>query len=91
LQSVATKTSKLYFWVTGLFQPTDKLNMTQKLLKAAEGHELIDIVNELRSKLKKKHQDLTKTRERLNKAKSRIQKLKGIVTYQRERIIQLHS
>jgi hypothetical protein len=66
-------------------------DMTQKRLKAAGEQELIDIVNDLRSRLKKKHQDLTRSRERLSKARVRIQKLKEIVTYQRDRIIQLHS
>ena len=65
--------------------------MTQRKLKNADHAELIGIVNALKEKLKKKHLDLTRTRERLNKAKTRIQKLKGIVTYQRDRIIELHN
>jgi hypothetical protein len=65
--------------------------MTQQKLKNACHEELIGIVNELQEKIKKKNQVLTRTRERLNKARSRIQKLKGIVTYQRKRIIQLHA
>jgi len=65
--------------------------MKRRNLKEAPHDELIGIVNDLTEKLKKKNKDLTRTRERLNTARSRIQKLKGIVTYQRERIIQLHS
>ena len=68
--------------------------MTQQKLRNT-GHEsqeeLITLVNELYEKLKKKNQDLTRTRERLSKARSRIQKLKDIVSYQRERIIELHA
>jgi uncharacterized protein (DUF342 family) len=64
---------------------------SQKRFAMASQEELIGIVNELQEKLKKKNQDLTRTRERLSKARSRIQKLKGIVAYQRERIIQLHA
>lgn len=65
--------------------------MTQDKLRTAGHEELIGIVNDLREKLKKKNQDLTRARERLSKARSRIQKLKGIVTYQRGRIIELHA
>ncbi|HZY82163.1 MAG TPA: hypothetical protein VFE50_21710 [Cyclobacteriaceae bacterium] len=65
--------------------------MTPRKLKNAKPDELIGFVTELTEKLKKKNQDLTRTRERLCKARIRIAKLKGIVTYQRERIIQLHS
>lgn len=62
-----------------------------KLIAKASHEELIGIVNDLREKLKKKNHDLTRTRERLSKARSRIQKLKGIVSYQRARIIELHT
>ena len=65
--------------------------MTQPNLKNVNSEELIVLVNDLTEKLKKRNQDLTRTRERLSKARLRIRKLKGIVTYQRERIIQLHS
>jgi uncharacterized protein (UPF0305 family) len=64
---------------------------SQKHYANASQEELIGIVNDLKEKLKKRNQDLTRTRERLSKARSRIQKLKGIVSYQRERIIQLHA
>lgn len=46
-------------------------------------------IDELQQKLKKKTEDLTRTRQRLNKARARIQKLKEIVNYQRNRIIKL--
>lgn len=62
----------------------------QKLQQASHG-DLISIVLELGEKLKKKNQDLTRTRERLSKARSRIQKLKTIISYQRKRIIELHA
>lgn len=75
--------------------------MTQQKLKNARSaspkhfatashDELIGIVEELKEKLKKRNQDLTRTRQRLSKARTRIQKLKDIVTYQRGRIIELH-
>jgi hypothetical protein len=65
--------------------------MAQRKLKDADPEELIGMVNNLTEKLKKRNQDLTRTREQLTKARLRIRKLKTIVTYQRERIIQLHS
>lgn len=48
-------------------------------------------VADLQSKLKKKTEDLTRTRQRLNRARNSISRLKLIVHYQRERIIKLHS
>lgn len=65
--------------------------MAQRKLKDVNPEELIGMVNNLTEKLKKRNQDLTRTREQLTKARLRIRKLKTIVTYQRERIIQLHS
>jgi hypothetical protein len=65
--------------------------MTQQELKNADHEELIGMINALNEKLKKKGQELARTRERLGNARSRIQKLKGIVTYQRDRIIELHN
>jgi hypothetical protein len=65
--------------------------MTQEKLNDVGQDELIAMVTDLKEKLKKKHHDLTRARERLSKAKSRIQKLKGIVIYQRNRIIELHT
>lgn len=53
--------------------------------------ELIAIVKDLKVKLKKKTEDLTRTRQRLSNARSRIKKLKAIVSYQRDRIIELHN
>ncbi len=60
----------------------------RKLLETAEMDPSL-LVEELRSKLKKKTEDLTRARQRLNKARTRIQKLKEIVNYQRDRIIKL--
>lgn len=56
-----------------------------------DDEQLIELVNDLKQKLQKKTEDLTRTRQRLNKAKLRIQRLRGIVHYQRQRIITLHN
>jgi len=53
--------------------------------------ELIAMVATLGQKLKKRNEDLTLARHRLSKAKQQIKRLEGIVSYQRERIIELHS
>ena len=53
--------------------------------------EMVVIIRELEGRLKKKTEDLTRTRDRLNKARGNVKRLKEIVTYQRERIIQLHE
>jgi hypothetical protein len=90
LQSVAKFPGTAIFEIVNGFKRKQAL-MTKRKLQQAAPEELVGMVNELKQKLKKKNQDLTRTRERLSKAKSRIQKLKGIVTYQRDRIIELHT
>lgn len=53
--------------------------------------ELVALVGALSVKLKKRNEDLTLARHRLSKAKQQIKRLEGIVSYQRDRIIELHS
>jgi hypothetical protein len=60
-------------------------------LAACEKQELIFIVNELKSQLKKKNMELYKTRLKLNTAKSRIRKMKDTLLYQRNRIVELYK
>lgn len=60
-----------------------KTNPTQSDLAAQ--------VADLQLRLKKKTEDLTRTRQRLNRARNSISRLKRIVQYQRERIIKLYS
>lgn len=60
-----------------------KTNPTQSDLAAQ--------VADLQQRLKKKTEDLTRTRQRLNRARTSISRLKRIVHYQRERIIKLYS
>ena len=62
-----------------------------KKIRMSTHEELIDMVANLSEKLKKRNEDLTLARHRLSKAKIQIKRLEGIVTYQRERIIELHA
>lgn len=52
---------------------------------------LVELVNELEGKLKKKNLQLTVLRGRLNNAKLTIKRLQGIVSYLRERIVKLYK
>jgi hypothetical protein len=52
---------------------------------------LIELVEELQWRLKKKNAQLTASRNRLNNAKRSIKRLQGIVSYQRERILELYG
>lgn len=63
----------------------------KKKLADSSKEELVEMVAALHEKLKKKNEDITRTRHRLSKAKQKIRRLEGIVTYQRDRIIELHS
>lgn len=51
---------------------------------------LIDLVNEQKSKLKKKNEQLAITRQRLSNAKRTIKRLQTSLDFQRERILELH-
>lgn len=52
---------------------------------------LMELVNELQQKLKRKNEHLTMTRHRLSNAKRNIKRLQGIISYQRERILKLYN
>ncbi len=60
-------------------------------LKEADPMVLVEIVKELDQRLKKKTEDLTRTRHRLQKARINVQRLKKIITYQRNRLLLLHG
>jgi hypothetical protein len=65
--------------------------MKRIVLEKKEKDELVELVRELRLKLKRKHQRLSITESRLGKAKDSIVRLQGIVTYQRERILEFYK
>jgi hypothetical protein len=65
--------------------------MKKTTLTLLETEELVGLVEILRLKLKRKHQHLTVAKLRLGKAKDSIHRLQGIVTYQRERILELYK
>ena len=65
--------------------------MKRRELTETQIENLIELVNELQSKLKKKNLQLAALRERLNNAKRSINRLQGIVVYQRDRILKLYE
>jgi len=60
-------------------------------LNAAVPEDLAAQNAELKKKLAKRNEDLSRARFRLRKAKAEIARLKEIVTYQRARIVELHE
>jgi hypothetical protein len=65
--------------------------MKRRELTETQIENLIELVNELQGKLKKKNLQLATLRGRLNNAKRAINRLQGIVAYQRGRILILHE
>ena len=65
--------------------------MKKDNLEEQEKQELVRLVDELQSKLKKKKLELYKTRVKLNSAKSRLRKMKDTVLHQRNRILELYN
>ena len=60
-------------------------------MEEAEPSVLVEIVKDLEQRLKKKTEDLTRTRHRLQKARTNVQRLKQIIAYQRSRLVALHG
>ncbi|MBA4056533.1 MAG: hypothetical protein C0490_17595 [Marivirga sp.] len=65
--------------------------MKRKTLTETQTENLIELVNELRQKVKRKHEHLTLARHRLGNAKRSIKRMQEIIAYQRERILELHQ
>lgn len=65
--------------------------MKDRELTETQIENLIELVDELQGKLKKKTVQLTALRGRLNNAKRTIKRLQGIVSYQRDRILKLYK
>ena len=65
--------------------------MKDRELTETQIENLIELVNELQGKLKKKKLQLAVLRGRLNNAKRTISRLQGIVSYQRDRIVKLYK
>ena len=51
---------------------------------------LLGVIEDLRSKLKKKNDLLVKTRGKLSVTRHKLQRLKDTVAFQRERILELY-
>ena len=65
--------------------------MKGRELTESQIENLMELVNELQGKLKKKNLQLIALRDRLNNAKRTIKRLQGIVTYQRDRILKFYD
>lgn len=65
--------------------------MKDRELTETQIENLIELVNELQGKLKKKNLQLAVLRGRLNKSKLTIKRLQEIVNYQRDRILKLYK
>jgi TolA-binding protein len=65
--------------------------MKDRQLTDTQIENLIELVNELQDKLKKKKLQVTVLRARLNNAKGTIKRLQGIVEYQRGRIVKFYE
>ena len=65
--------------------------MKDRELTETQVENLIELVDELKGKLKKKNLQLTVLRGRLNNAKLTIKRLHDIVSYQRDRIVKLYK
>ena len=65
--------------------------MKDRELTETQIENLLELVDELQGKLKKKTSQLTAMRGRLSNAKRTIKRLQGIVSYQRDRILKLYK
>lgn len=61
--------------------------MTRKNLSESQIENLIELVGELRSKLKRKNERLKLARQKLGNAKQTIKRLQLTISFQRERIL----
>jgi hypothetical protein len=66
--------------------------MMKELQSSIVGDEsMAEAVNLLKAKLDKKNEALARTRLQLARARKEVDRLKNIVSYQRQRIIQLYK
>ncbi|HEY0740476.1 MAG TPA: hypothetical protein VGD40_03405 [Chryseosolibacter sp.] len=61
-----------------------------KDLMTSDKETLLQLIEELRGKLKKKNSELHRARLKLSQARSRMMKMKDTVEFQRKRIIELY-
>lgn len=61
-----------------------------KDLMTSDKETLLQLIEELQSKLKKKSTELHRVRLKLRQARSRMMKMKDTVEFQRKRIIELY-
>jgi hypothetical protein len=68
----------------------DIMLRTKRELIASEKDELLEVIEELRSKLKKKNELLIKTRSKLSMTRTKLRRMKDTIVFQRGRILELY-
>lgn len=64
--------------------------ISRKKLAHSDRDDLIEIIELLNEKRKKKNDELARVREKLKHAKSRLLKMQSVISHQRKRIIELY-
>ena len=67
------------------------MSITKKKLSLCDREDLIEIIETLNEKVKKKNEELVRVRGKLVQAKSRLIKMQNVINYQRKRIVELYS
>jgi hypothetical protein len=65
--------------------------ISRKKLSHSDRDDLLGIIDTLSEKIKKKNEELARTRGKLKQAKSRLLKMQSVISYQRKRIVELYS
>lgn len=63
---------------------------TKRDLKARDKDALLEVIEELHSKLKKKNELLVKTRTKLSATRHKLRRMQDTVAFQRGRILELY-
>ncbi len=63
---------------------------TKRDLMTSDKDALLEVIEELRSKLKKKNELLVKTRAKLSVTRHKLRRMKDTVAFQRGRILELY-
>jgi len=63
--------------------------MNKRTLSESQVANILDLVQELERKVKRKNDQLNVARQRLANAKQTIRRLQGVIAFQRERILDL--
>ena len=67
------------------------MSITRKKLSLCDRDDLLEIIETLNEKVKKKNEELVRVRGKLVQAKSRLIKMQNVINHQRKRIVELYS